>query len=61
MRMAPPDFSHQKTCSTKAGDLGGIYGGFGALRGAPRVTDGRLRWPDPRLGRWKHNRFEVAI
>ena len=34
-----PSFIMKKTHKGKAGDLGGIFGCFGALRGTPRVTN----------------------
>ena len=40
----------------KCGYLGCISGWFGALRGAPRVTDGWLKVSGYRLGRWKWQR-----
>ena len=42
---------------TKCGYLGYISGWFGALRGAQKVTDGRVRVSGYRLGRWKCQRF----
>ena len=40
----------------KCGYVGWISGWFGALRGAPRVTEGWLRVSGYRLGRWKWQR-----
>ena len=38
---AVPLFTYEKDGYDKSGYLGGIFGRFGALRGAPGVTDGR--------------------
>ena len=46
-----PSFIMKKTHKGKAGDLGSIFGCFGALRGTPRVTNELCANPIRGLGR----------
>ena len=58
--------TYENGCWARSGYLGGIFGQFGALRGAPAVTDGWFTIPGERRGKTNQrdftgDRFQVIV